>query len=187
LKIRRIFLAVSSLLLGAAIFFCPLMADDRIALPPLREEFYSPSQAYLLVISTADHWQSQRGLASCYQLHGGASRLLWQRTLPHQYRPRFVVVSDGGGAVLLDEWINIKTPYAVMIMDRRGGVVAQYDFDAVARLVGVAGADIVVQARYGAWLTGVPRLGPTGDSVLAEVGGRHLAIQLRTGQITIAR
>ena len=175
-------LAVSSLLLGMAIWSWPLLAIDVLVRPPLREEVFSPSRTYQLVIATTDQWQSQQSLASFYRLEGGAFQLLWRQTLPHHYRPRFLVVSDAGRVALLDEWINIKTKYAVMILNRHGGLVAHYDFEAISRLLGVPGADLVTQAKYGAWLTTVPQLNSAGDAVLAGAGGRQLTIHLDTGQ-----
>jgi hypothetical protein len=180
-------LSVSSLLLVMAFWSWPLLAIDVLVRPPLREEVFSPSQTFQLVIATADQWKSQQSLASFYRLEGGAFQLLWQQTLPHHYRPRFLVVSDAGRVALLDEWINIKTKYAVMILNRHGGLVAHYDFEAISRLLGITGADLVTQAKYGAWLTTIPHLDPTGEAVLAGAGDRQLTIHLDTGQISMAR
>jgi len=170
-------------LLGVGWLSSVAMALDRISLPPLQEEFYSPNQRFKFVVSTSDGWKSRRSTGALFKQDGKTYTLLWRRKLPHSYRPRFVLVGKAGEVLLLDEWINVTSPYAVMLLDRDNLVIAQHDFDAVQRVLGIPGAAIVRAARYGVWMTQPPELAATGDVALVKSAGKVLGISLLDGHL----
>src|SRR5262245_9840853 len=87
---------------------------DRITLPPASREFTSPSGKFVLVVSTKDSWKSPRATGELFS--AGANRtLLWSRELPQEYGPRFALVNDQGTVLMLDEWINVNTRYAILV------------------------------------------------------------------------
>ena len=160
------------------------LAIDRIPLPPERQEFSSPSSEYSFVISTPDGWRSKRAIAKLFQLRAGTRGLLWKRTLPHEFGPRYVLVGDGGQVLLLDEWINVASRYTVMLLSRNDELITEHDFDAVQRILSVPGADIVRMARSGLWITSAPVLDASGRIASVETGGRVLTIDLTSGRLS---
>ena len=82
-------------------------------------------------------WASTGSKARLSSTAGGTAQLLWKQPLPHNYRPRFALVSDEGTVVLFDQWINVAGPHAVMVLDRTGKTLASHSFDEVAAALGV--------------------------------------------------
>jgi hypothetical protein len=91
-------------------------------------------------------------------------------------------VSDAGQTLMLDEWINVASPLAIMVLDRSGDLVAQYSFDDIVTVTGRTRADIVDQAEQGFWIAGEPFLGRNQQAAVPAAGGT-LWINLETGQI----
>ncbi len=87
--------------------------------------------------------------------------------------------------VLFDDWINVASSRAVMVLDPSGSEVAVHGFQEVQRTAGVPGSDIVASAKFGPWMQSQPRLSPSGDLALVETGGRTLAIRMDTGVLSI--
>jgi hypothetical protein len=158
---------------------------DYLAVPPTREEFSSPAGNYVLVLSTRDNWQSQRSLAELWHSAPATRQRLWMRLLPHEFRPRYVVVGPNGEVLLLDEWINVRSRYAVMLLDAQNHVLAQYGFDSIQRILGVPAAEIVAKARHGWWITSPPAVEGGGDRARVETAGRQLFIRLRDGHLSV--
>jgi hypothetical protein len=161
--------------------------NDRIALPPTLEEVTSPSGQYVFAISTPDNWKTTKSVGELFEIVDGARRLLWSRSLPHGFRPRYALMGNQGNVLLLDEWINIKSDYAVMVIDRDNQLIAQHDFDAVQTVLGVPGSEIVTVARYGFWIGAPPLVDPSGKSAEVVAGGKTLAIRLADGHISLSK
>ena len=159
---------------------------DSISLPPEREEFISPNQRYVLVLSTSDGWHSKRAIAELFEREADRRTLLWSRTLLHEYRPRYAIVGSQGNVLLLDEWINVKSRFAVVILSRDNHLVAQYNLDAVQEILDVPMSDIVQQATRGWWITAPPTLSSTRDRAYVETAGRHLVVDLQTGSLSVS-
>jgi hypothetical protein len=165
--------------------FSMAMAIDRIQLPPLEEEFSSPTGTYKFKISTLDEWKSMRSTGELFKKDVRTYNLLWSRILPHNYRPRFVIVGEKGEVLLLDEWINVKSPFAVMLLDKKNQVVTQYDFNAIQKLLGIPGSELVKAARYGAWMMEPPKLNTDNTRVIVKTGHKELSIRLKDGDIIL--
>ncbi|MEM8810103.1 MAG: hypothetical protein AAGF01_29135, partial [Cyanobacteria bacterium P01_G01_bin.38] len=109
---------------------------------------------------------------------------LWQQPLPQEYGPRFVSVGAEGEVLLLDEYINVASPYAVMVMDLSGEVVAQHSFDDVQAVVDIPRAEMVEQAETGWWISASPEW--EGDAqVSVATSGKTLVIDLTNGQLSL--
>lgn len=158
---------------------------DRIPHPPTLVEVTSPDGVYAFRVSSPDNWKSRRAVGELYQVTAGSPHLLWRRDLPHEFGPRFVLVGARGEVVLLDEWINVMSRYAVMVLSPTNQLVVTHRFQDVQRALDLPSAEIVRRARYGAWLASYPLLDPSGDAALVETGGKTLAIRLSDGHLSV--
>ena len=156
--------------------------DDRLAYPSDRRTFTRGS--YRFVITAVDQWQTPTVTGTLYK----ADTRLWQRDLPHEYGPRFVLVSPTGQVLLLDEFINVASPYALTLLEAKGEAIAQYSFDDIKRTLGVSSAALTQQATSGWWISAPPRLSSGGASAgqraLIQTGGTTLEVDLNTGALT---
>jgi hypothetical protein len=153
--------------------------SDRITHPPLRQSFVAAP--YELVVAASDDWQTP---LARLELHKD-NALLWQKTLPHQYGPRFSLVTPKGQVVLFDEYINVASPYAITLIDTTGTEVVQHSFDDIKQvLADVAPAEITRQAARGLWMSDEPRLDAAGNHAVVKTGGTTLEIDLTTGELS---
>jgi len=163
--------------------------SDRIPLPPQKREFTSPSGNYVFVVSNADQWRSNQTAGELLAVSGAASgearRSLWSRVLPQGFGPRFVLLNDRGQVLLLDEWINIKSRHAAVLLNRENEVVVQHDFDAVQAVLQIPAAEIVRRSKHGWWIAAPPSLEPSGEVVRVETAGKTLLIGLADGQLSL--
>jgi hypothetical protein len=152
--------------------------SDRISHPPVRQSF--AAAPYELVVSATDDWRTPLAHIELYK----DETLLWQKNLPHGYGPRFALVNTQGQAVLFDEYINVGSPYAIMLMDVSGTEVVQYSFDDIKQwLADVALSDITRQSFSGLWISAAPVLDAGGDRALVKTGGTTLELDMTTGQL----
>ncbi|MCX6629476.1 MAG: hypothetical protein NTW28_17805 [Candidatus Solibacter sp.] len=114
---------------------------------------------------------------------GGA--VVWQRELPHHHGPRRVLVADDGRVLLVDEWINVVSPFALTLIAADGGELAHYSAEQVLSLLAVPRKAITEHARFGPWITDGPTLSADGDWVLFKAGGRSLKLRLADGRISV--
>ena len=84
---------------------------DSLTRPSMRQTF--TNGAYQLEIAAKDSWRSPSTIGKLYK----DGTLLWQKDLPHQYGPRFSLVSPSGQVVLFDEYINVASPYAIALIN----------------------------------------------------------------------
>ncbi|MBW4482483.1 MAG: hypothetical protein KME14_08065 [Tildeniella torsiva UHER 1998/13D] len=158
---------------------------DRISLPPVRGEFSSPNQRYVLVLSTPDDWQSKHAIAELFEQEGTQRNLLWSRSLAHEYGPRYAIVGSQGNVLLLDEWINVKSRFAVVVLSRENQPLAQYDLDTIQEVLAVPMSEVVQRATRGWWITSPPTLNSSGDQAFIETAGKHLVVDLQTGSLSV--
>lgn len=161
-------------------------AGDPKKLPPEVEEVFSPGREYVLVIRTLDHWRTRGCTAELNRVQAGGRNLLWRKTLPHSYRPRFALVDARGRTLLLDEWIQVFSPLAISLFDREGNTVAQHGFEKVAAVLGTPRDRIAHLAQHGAWMQSLPQLIPAADIVRVVSGDRMLTIRLCDGSLEVA-
>ncbi|MEM9088198.1 MAG: hypothetical protein AAGC93_05580 [Cyanobacteria bacterium P01_F01_bin.53] len=154
------------------------VTNDSLTHPPLRQTF--SSGAYQLVVSAEDQWETPLATSELYE---GAA-LLWQKDLPHQYGPRFALVSDQGQVLLLDEFINVASPHALTLIDTEGEVVAQHSFEDIKKALDVTPSALTQQATSGWWISAPPTVTAKGDLALVKAGGTTLEIDLTTGQLS---
>ncbi len=180
-------LAVLAVATSAGLISSRVTANDYVPVPPAREEFFSPARDYLFVLSTPDGWKSRKAVGELFQVAAGTRKLLWTRALPQEFRPRYVLVGSQGQVLMVDEWANVKSRYAVMIVNREDRLVAQYDFDAVQRTLGVPVAKVVEMARHGWWIMSPPTLDAPHESARVEAAGKVLSIRLSDGRISVTQ
>ena len=107
---------------------------DVVVLPSAGyEEFRSPSGTHVLGLRVGDHLNahSARSAITLYRVTAYQRMTLWTRELPHRPRPRFLLVADGGHVVLLDEWLNVRSNYAAMVIGPDNRVLGQYDLESI--------------------------------------------------------
>lgn len=153
-----------------------LVAADRMDLPPTERRFGTD---FVLTVKTLDGWKTPLGRATLVDARG---EVKWERELPHHHGPRRVLVTQSGQVLLVDEWINVLSRYALTLIAPSGVTVAQYSGEHLISALGVPRAAIRLHARLGAWMTVEPRM--DGDSVFFEAGGRRLVLRLADGQLS---
>jgi hypothetical protein len=172
-------------LTAAGEFVSVAIANDQIVLPPQRRESASPSGRFLIVIASADGWNTPHGTAELYRAQTTGRELVWQRELPHHHGPRRVLVSDKGEVLLADEWINVPSRYALTLVAPDNRLIASYPVEQVFAALGVPLPDITAHAKAGPWITDGPVLSADGLAASITAGGRTLDIRLSDGRLSI--
>ncbi|KPQ37653.1 MAG: Tripartite tricarboxylate transporter TctA family [Phormidesmis priestleyi Ana] len=205
LRIKSLRASLLSALLGALISLIGLVilspflsrevvrvsATDRITHPPIQQIIESgesgangEDERYRLEIMAQDGWRSPAAIGQLSK----DGLLLWRQVLPHQYGPRFSLVSPNGYVVLFDEYINVASPYAIALIHPNGTTIAQYSFDDIQATLDVSRADITRQSASGWWISAPPTLSDSlNESNLVarvETGGMLLELDLTTGELT---
>ena len=157
---------------------------DRIVLPPTRRVFHSPSGRFQLTIGSDDGWQTRHATGTLHDLSGPAPALCWRQTLPQTQGPRHALVTDQGASVLIDDWINVPSPHALVLIDRSGRQLASYTIDAIIATLGVARGAVAAQGRLGIWLSAEPVLSANGSTLVLASGGRQLVLRLSDGALS---
>jgi hypothetical protein len=153
-------------------------------LPDARREFVAPAGRYAFVVTTSDGWKSGRGTGELFSVGPAGRTAIWSQELPQQFGPRFVLVNDQGTVLMLDEWINVSSRYAVLIIDREPRTIAQRSTDDVQAALQVPMNEIVRLAKFGWWIAAPPTLSPSGDAARVEAGGKILTIGLNDGSLS---
>lgn len=161
-----------------------MLSQDAIPRPPARQVITSPQDAYILLLQAPADWQRKQVTATLYAATSDRCQPVWSQTLPHEYGPRYALVTDRGQVVLLDEWINVASPYAVTVLGPTGETVAQHSFDQVAAVLAVSRADLVDQAATGWWISAPPSLSRDGEMVRVAAGSDRLEINVATGELS---
>lgn len=160
---------------------------DRGVPPPEREERSSPSGRYLLELRLRANANAHaaRATATLFELDASGRHALWTRDLPHRPRPRFFAVGDAGQAVLIDEWLNLRSELAVMVIDRKNVTLAQFDLEAVRAVLDVPITSLTPRARHGLWIQAPPQFNTRGDAVEVAAADRVLSIRLSDGALSV--
>ena len=164
-----------------------LTSDDSIILPPTWRTFVSPDGKYVFEVFTVDSWKSQTPNGRFAELGSGQENVVWTGGLPHEYGPRYVIVGNNAKVLLIDEWINVKSRYALTIFDPYSVSIRHYDFDYLQDILKVPVARIVEQANSGWWVTAPPQTGPRGVIVQIETAGKILEVNLETSEVYVAQ
>jgi len=175
--------AASGPVAGAGVVLVAAVESDFVPFPPARRQAVSPNGRYTLLVVSRDEWRSKRATAQLLE----AGQIVWERELPQEYGPRYFLVGNDGQAVLFDEWNNVKSRHAIVLIDSKRKLERAYPFDAVAAILEMPEHAIVERAKGGWWLEGPPRFDPTGQMVLAATGGRCLVVDLKTADLSAPR
>ncbi|NEO61066.1 MAG: hypothetical protein F6J98_11695, partial [Moorea sp. SIO4G2] len=159
---------------------------DRISLPPLQTEFFSPQGDFRFTVSTPDKWKSTQGYGRLVRLMGNVSEIIWEDKLPQEYGPRYLLVGQQGEVLMLDEWINVKSKYAIVVLNPQNELIIQHDFDNVQEILDVPTSEIVQRATGGSWwLSGPPSLDESGSKAYIPTSDQVLKVDLQTGQLSL--
>ncbi|MBK1681735.1 hypothetical protein [Rhodocyclus tenuis] len=159
-------------------------ATDSIALPPVQREFASPSGEFTLIVSADDQWKTPRATAALYAKRSGTLQRVWTRQLPHHHGPRKVLLSEQGDSLLVDEWINILSRHALLLIDRRNQVIVEYSAQDVFAALGLSAREVGASAREGPWLADGPTLSADGQRALLRAGACTLEVRLADGKLS---
>ncbi|MEM6451576.1 MAG: hypothetical protein AAF703_14815 [Cyanobacteria bacterium P01_D01_bin.105] len=156
--------------------------SDRLAHPPERQSF--TNGPYQLTIFSTDSWQTPTAMGTLES----EDTQLWQQTLPHQYGPKFALVTPSGQTILFDEYINVASDYAIALIAPSGETTVTYSFDDIHQALqenspDIARADLPRQATAGWWMAAAPTLNATSTHALVKTGGTTLQIDLTSGQL----
>jgi len=187
---RSLIFGVSALLFGKVGAQPPSampISSDRITLPPVRREFASPDRSYLLVVESADQWKTFYPTARLFRTGQGQPVLCWTRVLTQQYGPRGAVVAGDGHVLFVDEWINVTSRWALMLLDVDNRVIATHDYKTAVGALGASPDEIAAHARSGPWISEGPVLAADGKSARIAAGGRTLVVLLQNGSLSVLR
>lgn len=160
---------------------------DRLDIPPQTRSFVSPSGRYRLdleLVGPKPPWRVDARLLAVEPGGAVGTRTLWQQRLPHDGGPRLALVSDRGIVVLLDDWIRIPSPRAIMVLTGSGQVLANHSIEQVIDRVQRPPREVTEAARFGNWLSEEARLAQPAGPVLLRCAGRSLSLDLDTGRLT---
>lgn len=156
---------------------------DAIALPAPSRVITSPGEEFFLTLRFQP--EQRRSQAILYKVAGDRCQPTWQTELPHEYGPRFALVSDQGFVALVDEWINVRSPYALTILNPRGNPIADYAYEDLQAEIGLSDAEILDQTQAGWWISDLPNLSEDGSALTVGIGGEHLRVDFSTGAIAV--
>jgi len=159
----------------------PVSPGDRMVLPPVERTTESLEGNYRLVLENPHEQVASARLIAT----GDPEQVVWQKVLPHHYGPRVGLVGSRGTVVLLDEWINVFTPYAIMVLARDGESLATYATDDIAVNLGISRAELAAKATFGPWMRGTPFISLKGETVTVPMGEHDLLINLTDGSIGV--
>jgi hypothetical protein len=161
--------------------------QDRRDVPPERTEFFSPDKKLVFVVSSSDSWNTNKALGELFVIDGKNRKLLWSRSLAQRYGPRFALLNNAGTTLLLDEWINVKSDFAVMILSRDNKELARHTFEAVRNVLDVSLEKVIKLSKHGWWISAPPKLGAEGKTAAVQAAGKILVIDLSDGNMFLAK
>lgn len=162
----------------------PVLGQDAIPYPPILRHETSPAGRYHLILTLGpDAAGRQRTTASLFEARGDRCQRVWSHTLPHSYGPRLALLNDAGIVVLLDEWINVASPRAIVMLGLDGEVKSQHGFDDIVAVTGQSRAEVVDRAVQGFWLGGTPEMNRAGTQLSIPTAGSWLTLDLATGEM----
>ena len=159
---------------------------DRIRKPSLQTEFFSPQGNFRFIVSTTDNWETKQGYGRLIKIIDNVSEIVWEGELPQEYGPRYVLISQRGEVLMLDEWINVKSKYAIVVLNPQKNLVIQHDFDKVQQVLQVPISEIVQKATQGSWwISAPPSLDESLTFAYIPTAGKVLRVDLQTGELNL--
>lgn len=155
----------------------PLPADYQQPPEPVRTIF-SPQKNFSIVIESQEKHARLKLLSS-----SNDSVALWTKLLPHQIGPRYGFVSESGTVVLLDEWLNVFSPFAITVFDVNGEELVTYSTDEVASELKISRRQLAQTAKVGPWMRGRPFISDDGKDVVIPMGESKLFVNMVDGSL----
>jgi hypothetical protein len=165
----------------------PRTPNDWIEHPPLQRAGMSSSERFRLIVEPVDSWQRPAASATLLELDGAAAASAWAQPIPQQLGPRDALVTDDERVLMIDEGINVRSRYTLMLFDPLGHTVARPDFAALVQATGATEPEIKAHAQHGPWMAEPSMLAPDGRAARARFAGHLLAVSLIDGSLTPAR
>ncbi|MEZ6075332.1 MAG: hypothetical protein R3C09_12575 [Pirellulaceae bacterium] len=137
-------------------------ADKRV-LPDAIREFHSPSKNFRLVVVVEEKRTEPVVYAELYRKSDGGVEedLIWRiDKLPHRLGPSRALVTEGGRVLLIDEWVNTPSSFALMAIEKNGTIKLTLSFADLAKLTGNSERSMAESAKFGAWRSLEPYLVP---------------------------
>jgi hypothetical protein len=155
-----------------------------MSLPPPRREFFSKRRDFLFAIVNHDRWKSGRVRGELFRIQGNRRYRLWTRALPHFYGPRYVLVTERGNVLLVDEWFHQPNDHTLSLLDHRDFPIARYSF---SRLIELTDIDRLAKmyetdARE---VFGAPTVDELEDKANIALWDKKIVIDLNTGAIAL--
>ena len=97
---------------------------------------------------------------------------------------RGILAARDSHVVLLDEWLNVRSNYAAMVIGPDNRVLGQYDLESIRAALGVPIGTVTSFARHGPWIQALPTLTPEGEAVEIASANRVLAIRIRDARLS---
>jgi hypothetical protein len=158
--------------------------QDKKARPPASRRFTSESGAFQLEVTSSNNWRTSQAHAEMFAVASSGRRSVWSIPLPPRYGPALAVVADTGGALLVDEWINTPSPYALMVIAPDGNTVRTHSMNDIAAASGLPPAQLAASAASGPWMSARPIYLARQRAVLIEAAGIRIHVDLTTGQLS---
>jgi hypothetical protein len=161
-------------------------ANDSITLPPASRVVESKNGAFRFRVYTTDNWRTPFPQGTLSVGSGSGQRVVWQGKLPHQYGPRFTLVTITGDVILLDGRLNIKPTHAVTILSASKGSLVSFSYEDVLRSLKVSPAVLAEKARFCSWwISNKPSLNESGNLALIPAGGKTLVVDARQAKLYV--
>lgn len=173
-------------LLGIPLALCqPQGALDQRDLPPVERRFSSANGAYELVVLAEDGWKTRRANAVLAK----GKRTVWKAAIPQSFGPRDASVLADGQVVFFDEWINIASATAVLLVNAKGKERARFSYDDIRRLTGKPARELTRGANAGPygrgpWMASRPEV--RGSNVIIRAAGVMLRLDCLAGKLDLA-
>lgn len=171
-------------------FFTAQAEPDRLTKPPEKNEQLSRNKQYLLVVQSDRNWKTPHPGAFLYKLDYSDKiqykSLLWHGRLPQYYGPRYMLISPFGQALLLDDWVNVKSHYAIYLIHGNPRRITSYTLDDIIDVLDMPPASIGAFAKGGSWwISAPPELTSNGNKVYIPTAGKILITDLESGRLTL--
>lgn len=96
------------------------------------------------------------------------------------------MVANSGAVALIDEWINIPSKHALMLVSALGTTLAHYPLDELITTLGVSRRTITEHNKLGVWLSRMPVFNSHESTLMLAAGGRGLSLDMASGRLTVS-
>lgn len=184
-----LFLSCVPLLYSQEKIQLPVITDLEVegpAMPPVVDTVISLDGRFRFVVEATDNrWSEHKCKGLLFGPSGDSQELFWSKVLPHQFRPRFVGVSNKGYTITFDEWELMKSRYAITVWNPSGVVVKNYSFDDLVSRFNLNEKTVFQHSTEGLWMSSRPTVREDGNSMSVGVAGRTLHVKFEDGSLEL--